>query len=67
MDRSLKAALYFGVVICLFRILFHALQAIHPIPQPQNDINDGHIDDAGAYGFLALIICFALYRFRPKK
>ena len=60
MDGSLKAALGLALVLCVLRGLFHAAQAIHPIPM--TDVVSEHIDDAGGYGILAAIICYAFYR-----
>jgi len=67
MDRSLKAALYFGVLVCLLRVFTHAAQAALPLTASAKSISDGHIDDAVGYGILALIICFAIFRIRPRK
>ncbi len=67
MDRNLKAALFLALVICFFRVVFHAAEAIHLIPMSSSDLVSGHIDDAVVYGILALIFCYVIYRVRTKK
>ena len=67
MDRSLKAVMFLAFVLCLFRVAYHAAQSIHPLPMTASDLASGHIDDAGSYGILTLILCYVIYRIRTKK
>ena len=65
MDRSVKAVIFLALLMCFLRVVFHAGEAIYPVPS--GSVTDGHIEDAGGYVILAVIFCYVAYRFPKKK